>query len=161
MPETLESIREAIIGTSSRSASTPFLMAIRAYTRWPVDAFSYEINNDRHERKLYWLQGNALGWLSVVGQTDTPVISGLIRPVTDIGRVTLLGSVDGAADGPGAVKRVLSISFRTPPEEGVTSPQLLEISTAGQLEPYVLDQTNKLIDAILDAVAGLPAADQS
>jgi hypothetical protein len=157
MSEDTDSIRQTLVGNSGRTTSTPFLMAIRAFTRWPVDAFSYEINTERHERKLYWLQGNALGWLGAVGQTESPTISGLVRPVGEISRVTLLGTVVGLASGPGEVNRVLAISFRTPAEGAAGEP--LHIGAAvNQLDALSLTQTNKLIDAVLDAVAGRPAS---
>ncbi|MEE6167672.1 MULTISPECIES: hypothetical protein [unclassified Mycolicibacterium] len=151
-------IRDQLVGNSGRQVTLAFVLAVGSVVRWPVDAFKFEHNADRDdERIFYWIQGNAIGKLTARGDSDSPAISAIIHPVSEINNVVVLAKRVDQGLGPGEIRRAITVSFvEQIGTEGSESESALSITidAANETNPNARDQADNLINAILDAVAG-------
>jgi hypothetical protein len=88
----LQQVRNALAGDSGTQVSWAFALAVHSFTRWPVDAFAVERDQNGRLRTVCWIQGNALGQLTADGDDDSPTINGAVLSIAKIDAVQLAGA---------------------------------------------------------------------
>lgn len=86
-------IRRALVGDSGIAITLEFVLAIRSFTRWPVDAFAVDVDQQRNVQTFYWLQGGSIGRLTATREDDNPNYAGVVRPVSAVTALTLFAKV--------------------------------------------------------------------
>lgn len=150
MTTDVNAIRAELVGDSAVAIPYSFVLAMLSVLKWPVDAFSLSFA-DLKVDGLYWVQEGTIGWLSVVGDADTPNISAVVRPASEIASLTVLGAIrDDNFGNPNRVERAVTVSFRTPRGDlAVLGPLQIGLESKNT---YLRGQTDKLINALLDSV---------
>ncbi|MDT5053817.1 MAG: hypothetical protein QOF66_2183 [Mycobacterium sp.] len=88
-----------------------FVLAVRSFARWPVDAFVTHIDTSKEVQTIYWIQGNAIGRLTATGSGDTPTLSAAVHSLSSPASVDLGGTIVDERLGPPEVRRSASLRF--------------------------------------------------
>lgn len=141
----LQAIHQELTGGDGTIAWPKFLVAIKAFAGWPVDAFA--IGAPQGElTSLYWIRGNLLGRLDADGDSDDPVISGSVFPLSRIAAVELGAEVVDTSGFQefGEARRSISVKI-----EGSVP---ITIDVAKCKNDQSRARTNKFIDTLLGSI---------
>jgi hypothetical protein len=144
----LEEIRNALYGESAFSrvsvVSWGFALAVRSFTRWPVDAWAGVRDANGRLRTLYWIQGNTLGQLTAEGDEDNLTIAGAVQPISKISAVRIAGQVNDDDLSAGQARRAVTVK--------VSGGDDITVDVA-ECKGHLRVRANEFIDALLAAVS--------
>lgn len=146
----VEEIREQLSGakfSQEPQASSVFALAVRSFTRWPVDAWAGVLDECGRLRTLYWIQGNTLGQMFAEGDEDSLTVSGTVQLISNIRAVRIAAQVSLDDYGAGRGRRAVTIEVSD--GQGIT----LDV---GNCTGRLRERANEFVDALLDAVSSRP-----
>lgn len=140
----LDEITDALSGNGfNRIRVNPmFVRAVQTFTRWPVDAWAGELNENGHLRTLHWIKGNLLGRLVAEGDGELSVTAS-VWPIANIavGLAATVGEDDFFAGRP---LRKLTVKVVAGDEISLD---------VGEVTGHLRERANEFVDKLLDAVA--------
>jgi hypothetical protein len=141
----IKELRDDLVGKSGAQVSMAFVLAVRSFTRWPVDAFVTHIDTSKEVQTIYWIQGNAIGRLTATGSGDTPTLSGAVHSLSSLASVDLGGTLVDERLGPPEVRRAATLRFGDGDE--------IAVDSAACTNQHCRDRTDEFINGVLDAIA--------
>jgi hypothetical protein len=141
----INELRDDLVGNSGAQVSMAFVLAMRSFTRWPVDAFATHIDSSKEVQTVYWIQGNAIGRLTATGSGDTPTLSGAVHSLLSLASVDLAGTIVDERFGPPEVRRAATLRFQDGDE--------IPVDVAACTNQHCRDRTDEFISGVLDAIA--------
>jgi len=141
----INELRDDLVGKSGAQVSMAFVVAVRSFTRWPVDAFVTHIDTSSELQTIYWIQGNSIGRLTATGTGDTPTLSGAVHSLSSLASVDLGGTIVDERLGPPEVRRAATLRFRDGDE--------IAVDAAASTNQHWRDLADEFINGVFDAVA--------
>lgn len=141
----LKQIHGALTRDSNANVSWAFALAVQSFTRWPVDAYAVEADERGRLHTVCWIQGNTLGKLTAAGDDESPVITGAVQAISNIGAVQVAATVTDDDFGPGRARRAVTVALDGGEE--------IKVDVAKLRGQHLRERANEFIDALLSAVS--------